>query len=292
MPLTDTAIRRAKAKNKPYKMFDAGGLFLLVTPSGGKWWRFKYHFAGKEKLLSLGIYPDVSLKDARDRRDLERKNLASQIDPSLNRKVAKTALIDKQANGFEVLAREWIEKKADVWAPSNSEKHLRRLEVNVFPWLGNRPIADITAPELLAVLRRMEARGAVETAHRILQTCGQIFRYAIATGRATHDPAFDLRGALKPIKGGHLAAVTDPKAIGPLLRAMNDYQGSPITRCALRMAPYVFVRPGELRAAEWAEIDFETETWSIAAERMKMRIPDHRLLRKRWYYSRFQGRTL
>lgn len=271
MPLTDTTIRRAKPRHKPYKMFDSGGLFLLVAPNGGKWWRFKYRYAGKEKLLSLGIYPDVSLKDARDRRDEERKKLASKIDPAVNRKAVKAAWADSQANSFEVVAREWIGKRSAVWSESNIGKITGQLELNIFPWLGQRPIADITSPELLAVLRRTEARGAIHTAHRALQTCGQIFRYAVATGRAMRDPAADLRGALQPAKGSHFAALTEPKAIGSLLRAMDDYQGSTITRCALRLAPLVFVRPGELRKAEWQEIDFEKTEWNIPADRMKMR---------------------
>jgi len=273
MSLTDTAIRRAVAKKKPYKLYDTGGLFLLVTPSGGKWWRFKYRFAGKEKLLSLGTYPDISLKKARDRRDQERRKLADRVDPAVNRKAVKAAWVDSQANSFEVVAREWIAKQSSIWAPTNTKKVTRYLELNLFPWLGTRPIADILAPELLAVLRRMETRGAVYTAHTVLQTCGQIFRYAIATGRAMRDPASDLRGALKPVKGGHYAAVTEPKAIGVLLRTLDDYQGSVIVRCALRLASLVFVRPGELRKAEWKEIDFDSATWNIPAVRMKMKEP-------------------
>ncbi len=273
MPITDAAIRKAKPRSKPYKMFDSGGLFLLVTPNGGKWWRFKYRFANKEKLLSLGTYPDVSLKDARDRRDIERKKLASLIDPAINRKAVKAAWLGNQANTFEIVAREWLGQKAKIWAASNTTKTTRRLEIDAFPWLGSRPIADITAPELLAVLRKTEARGALGTAHRVLQTAGQIFRYAIATGRATRDPAADLRGALQPVKGGHFAAVTDPKAIGALLSALYDYQGSTVTRSAIRLAPLVFVRPGELRQAEWKEVDFEKAEWNIPAARMKMREP-------------------
>jgi integrase len=273
MPLTDTAIRRAKAQQKPYKMFDSGGLFLLVTASGGKWWRFKYRFAGKEKLLSLGVFPEISLKEARDRRDQERKNLAHKIDPGINRKAVKAAWTDNQSNSFEVVAREWVGKQSSVWSGSNTAKIIGQLELNIFPWLGERPIADITPPELLAVLRRTEGRGAIHTAHRVLQTCGQIFRYAIVTGRAVRDPAADLRGALQPAQSGHFAAVTEPKAVGALLRVLHDYQGSIITRCALRLAPLVFVRPGELRKAEWQEINFEKCEWNIPAKRMKMKEP-------------------
>jgi integrase len=273
MPLTDTAIRRVKPQKKPFKLFDSAGLFLLVTPSGGKWWRFKYRFAGKEKLLSLGTYPDVSLKDARERRDQERKKLADKIDPAVNRKAVKAAWTENLTNSFEVVAREWMDKQASAWAAANTKKVRGLLELNIFPWLGERPIADITPPELLSVLRRTEARGAINTAHRILQICGQVFRYAIATGRATRDPAADLRGALPPDKGGHHAAITEPKAIGSLLRALHDYQGSVITRCALCLAPLFFVRPGELRKAEWIEIDWESTSWNIPAARMKMKEP-------------------
>ena len=240
-------------------------------PNGGKWWRFKYRFNNKEKLLSLGTYPDISLKKARERRDLERKKLADKIDPALNRKAVKAAWVDSQANSFEVVAREWVDKQSSIWAAANIKKIKGTLELNIYPWLGSRPIADITPPELLAVLRRIEARGAIHTAHRTLQICGQAFRYAIATGRAIRDPAADLRGALQPAKEGHHAAITEPKAIGALLRAIHDYQGSLIICCALRLAPLVFVRPGELRQAEWTEIDFKSANWNIPAERMKMK---------------------
>jgi integrase len=272
MLLTDVAVRRAKPRNKRYKMYDTGGLFLLITPSGGKWWRFKYKYAGKEKLLSLGTYPDISLKDARDRRDQERKKLANRIDPAVNRAAAKAAWEGNQANSFEVVAREWIAKKSSAWSGSNTNKTTRRLEVDVFPWIGNRPIAEIMPPELLMVVQRTEKRGAIDTAHRVLQTCGQIFRYAVVTGRAVRDPSVDLRGALQSVRGKHFAAVTEPKAIGALLRALHGYQGSVIIRCALRLAPLVFVRPGELRKAEWKEIDFEKSEWNIPAERMKMKV--------------------
>jgi len=273
MPLTDTAIRRVKPKKKPFKLFDSAGLFLLVTPSGGKWWRFKYRFNNKEKLLSLGTYPDISLKEARERRDIERRKVADRIDPAVNRRAVKAAWADSLANSFEVVAREWMDKQASAWAAANTKKVRRLLELNIFPWLGGRPIADITPPELLTALRRTEARGAINTAHRVLQICGQVFRYAVATGRAQRDPTGDLRGALPPVKGKHHAAVTDPKAIGSLLRALYDYQGGVVTRCALRLAPLVFVRPGELRNAEWAEIDWETASWNIPAARMKMKEP-------------------
>ena len=273
MPLTDTAIRNAKPGAKPAKLFDERGLFLLVTPAGGKWWRLKYRFDGKEKQLSLGVYPDVGLKQARKRRDDSRKLLADGIDPSENRKATNSARTSSAANSFEVIAREWFAKFSPNWAPSHGDKIIRRLERDVFPWLGARAIAGINAPELLTTLRRIEDRGAVETAHRALQNCGQVFRYAIATGRAERDPTGDLRGALPPVKQTHHAAITDPKAIGELLRAIDGYEGSFVTKCALCLAPLVFVRPGELRNAEWTEINLDLGEWNIPAERMKMREP-------------------
>lgn len=273
MALTDTRIKGVKSADKPLKLFDGGGLFLLVTPSGGKWWRLKYRFGGKEKLLSLGTYPEVGLKEAREKRDEARKQLSSDIDPGVNRKAVKASRLDRDANTFEIIAREWMARQETKWAKSNAEKVNRRIERDIFPWLGKRPITEITAPELLKVLRKIEERGAVETAHRALQNCGQIFRYAIATGRGTHDISGSLRGALSPVKGGHFAAITDPKEIGGLLRAIRDYQGSMITKSALRLAPLVFLRPGELRKAEWAEINLDEKLWSIPAERMKMRDP-------------------
>jgi integrase len=273
MPLTDTAVKNAKPGAKPLKLADEKGMFLLVTPTGGKWWRLKYRFGGKEKLLSFGTYPEVSLKDARKRRDDARKLLADGVDPGENRKAVKAAKAERAGNSFEVVAREWYAKNAPNWVENHGGRIIQRLERDIFPWIGGRPIAEITAPELLAVLRRIEARGAVETAHRALQNCGQVFRYAIATGRAERDPSPDLKGALPPVKETHLAAITDPKQIGALLRAMDDYQGQFVTKCALRLAPMVFVRPGELRKAEWVEIDLDKAEWNIPAERMKMREP-------------------
>jgi len=273
MSLTDTSVRNAKPRAKPYKIYDSGGLFLLITPSGNKWWRLKFRYGGKEKLLSLGVYPEVTLKEARVRRDQEHKNIAFDVDPSMHRKAAKLAKADSHKNTFEIVAREWFEKRSSIWAGTHSEKVIRRLEVDIFPWVGRRPVGEIKAHELLDVIRRIEKRGAIDTAHRALQNCGQILRYAVATGRAERDCTADLRGALSPIKEGHFAAITDPKAIGGLLRAMDAYNGNLVTRCALRFAPLVFVRPGELRNAEWAEIDLKKAEWNIPADRMKMREP-------------------
>ncbi len=285
MPLTDAAIRTAKAADRPIRKFDGGGLYLEIAPNGGKWWRLKYRFSGKEKRLSLGVYPDVPLaghKDktsgewidgARDKRDKARQLLANGVDPGEHRKAVKAASAERAANSFEVVAREWAAKFAPHRANSHDKNTLGRLERDVFPWLGNRPISELAAPELLTVLRRIEGRGAEETAHRVRQLCGQVFRYAIATGRAERDPASDLRGALAPVRATHFAAITDPKGIGELLRAIDGYQGHLVTRSALRLAPLVFVRPGELRAAEWSEIDLECAEWNIGAERMKMGVP-------------------
>lgn len=271
MALSDTAIKSAKPSEKQVKLSDEKGLFLLVAPSGGKWWRFKYRIGGKEKLLSLGTYPEVSLKDARQRRDDARKLLAGGVDPSENRKATKAAKAESAGNSFEVIAREWFAKFSAGWVKSHADKIINRLEKDIFPWIGRKPIADITAPELLAALRRIESRGAVETAHRAHQNCGQVFRYAVATGRALRDPSPDLRGALSPVQGTHLAAITDPKKVGELLRAIDGYEGQFVTKCALRLAPLTFVRPNELRKAEWTEIDLDKAEWNIPAERMKMR---------------------
>lgn len=270
MPLTDTAIKNAKSTEKALKLFDGGGLFLLVTPRGGKWWRLKYRFRGKEKLLSLGVYPDVSLKEARDRRHAARKQLSGGIDPGAARKAAKGV---SSAESFEAIALEWYAKYSPNWSDVHAKRILRDLERDVFPWMGSTPINEILAPELLTVLRRIEHRGAIETAHRALQVCGQVFRYGVATGKAVRDPSGDLKGALPPVKKKNFASITEPKAVAELLRTIDDYQGALPTRCALKLAPLVFVRPGELRRAEWQEIDLEAAEWRIPADKMKARQP-------------------
>ena len=261
MALTDTAVKNAKSDGKTVKMFDERGLYLELSPSGGKWWRLKYRFDNKEKRLSLGVYPDVRLKNARDRRDKARKLLANGIDPSENRKTQKAVHADRAANSFEVVAREWFAKYAKTWAASHSERVVRLFERDIFPWTGGRPVADVTAPEILTVMRRIEARGALETAHRALGNCGQVFRYAVATRRAMRNPSGDLRGALSPVKKSHFAAATEPKQVADILRAMDGYEGTLTVRCALRLAPLVFVRPGELRKAEWEDIDLDAAEW-------------------------------
>jgi hypothetical protein len=276
MPLTDTAIRTAKPTDKPFRLFDARGLYIEVSPSGGKWWRFKYRVGGKEKRISLGVYPEVSLKTAREKRDEVRKTLASGVDPSHARKAHAATHAEHAANSFELIAREWFSNVGPSWVPAHSIRVISRLENDVFPWIGTMPINSVTAPLLLTTMRRIEGRGTVETAHRILQSCGQIFRYAIVTGRAERDPAADLRGALPPVPKKHLASITDPKRIGALLRAIDGYEGSFVTRCALQFAPLVFVRPGELRYAKWSEFDLDKAEWRIPAERMKMRVQHNR----------------
>jgi integrase len=269
MPLSDTSIRNAKPGKKTIKRFDGQGMYLEVSPAGGKWFRLKYRFDGKEKRISLGIYPEVSLKDARDRRDAARRLLANGVDPSENRKARKTARADGMANSFEVIAREWFAKHSPTWAPNHSRTILSRMERDVFPWIGALPMADLTAPDVLTVIRRVESRGAMESAHRILSICGQVCRYAIATARTTHNPAADLRGALTPVKGEHLAATTDPKRVAEILRAMDGYEGTLTVRCALRLVPMLFVRPGELRKAEWADFDLDGAEWRFLVSKTK-----------------------
>lgn len=261
--LTEKQVKAALPGEKAYKLIDGGGLFLLVQPTGGKWWRLRYWYAGKENLLSLGVHPEITLKDARVRRDEARKQLAHDTDPGAVRKAVKASRTDS-GDSFEAIAREWFAKF------SSDTKIIRRLERDIFPWIGSRPISEITAPDLLPVLRRIESRGALDTAHRAHQNCGRVFRYAIATGRATRDPSPDLRGALPPAKEKHYPAITDPKAVGDLLRAIQSYRGGFIVGCALRLAPLVFVRPGELRQAEWSEIDLDAAEWHIPASKMKM----------------------
>ena len=244
-------------------------MFLYVQPNGGKWWRIKYRYGGKEKQLSLGTYPRITLKQARKRREEIKQQLEEGLDPSFIRKAPGVV----QADSFEAVAREWFNKQLSTWSENHSIKIIRRLERDVFPWIGGMPIGSIEPPTVLQTLRRIESRGAIETAHRAMQNCSQIFRYAVATGRATRDPIPDLKGALTPSRPEHYATITDPGAIGHLLRAMDGYRGSLITRCALNLAPLVFVRPGELRHAEWAEIDLDTAEWRIPANKMKSRAP-------------------
>ena len=272
MSLSDTQLRNMKATGKVKKVSDGGGLYLHLSPAGGKLWRMAYRFEGKQKTVCFGAYPALSLKEAREKRDESKALLARGIDPSLHKQAAKAASIAETANAYEVVAREWHAKYAPGWTESNAERVLARQAKDVFSFIGKRPIAQISAPELLAVLRKVEERGALDTAHRILQDTSRIFRYAIATGRAERDPGADLKGALPVPRKGHFSTIVDTKEIGQLLRDIDAYSGNLIVRAALRLAPYVFVRPGELRKAEWTEFDLENAEWRIPAKRMKMRV--------------------
>jgi integrase len=269
MALSDTAVKNVKPSGKTLKMFDGGGLYLEVTPKGSKRWRFKYRFQGKEKLLSLGVYPDIKLKTARGRRDDLRAQLAEGLDPSFQRKMKKIEGQERAANTFEIVAREWHSKFSVKWVSSHSGRVLSRMEKDLFPWLGNRPIAELTPLEVLTCVQRIEKRGAVETAHRALQNCGQVLRFAVATGRAERDITVDLKGALPPVREKHLAAITDPERVGELLRAIDSFQGSFTVQCALRFAPLVFVRPGELRKAQWDDIDLKAKEWRYTVSKTK-----------------------
>jgi integrase len=273
MSLTALQVKNSKATDKPIKLSDGRGLFLLINTNKTKYWRLAYRFDGKQKTLALGVYPTVDLAEARNRCDDARKLLFNGIDPAQNRKIQKAAKGEITANSFEVVGREWFAKFTPSWTEKHAEKIIRRLERDIFPWVGNKPIAQTTAQEILNTIRRIENRGALETAHRALQNCNQVFRYAVATGRADRNPCSDLRNALPPVKEKHHAAITNPKSIGELLRAIETYQGTFIVKCALRLAPLVFSRPIELRAALWTEFDLTTAEWNIPAERMKMRKP-------------------
>lgn len=265
--LTDKEVRGLKATEAPYKAADEKGLYVLVKPNGSKLWRMKYRFEGVEKLLSLGAYPEVSLAEARDLRDAARKNRRDNVDPMAEKRRAREAVIYT----FESVAREWYAGQAKVWRSSYSSKVIRRFEMFLFPFIGSKAIASIEAADILPALRRVEASGTQQTANRCLQIAGSVFRYAIATGRARHNPTADLRGALRPVEERHLPAFLDPKQVGDLLRAIDAYQGSIVVRIALQLAALVFVRPGELRAAEWVEFNEGSREWRIPAPRMKMK---------------------
>lgn len=269
MALTDTRIRTTKPAKRPRKLYDANGLYLLVQPTGARGWRLKYRYAGKERLLSLGAYPDVTLKQARDRRDDARKRLADGLDPVAQRKADKLSKRAKSENSFEIVAREWMQRQ-DV-AEVTASKNRWLFETVLFPAIGPRPIADITPRELLTALRKVEKTGKLETAKRAKIKAGQVFRYAIMEGKTEHDPTQSLRGALKAPQVKHHAAITEPQRMGELLRAIDGFSGQFVTVCALRFAPLVFVRPGELRKAEWSEFDLAGAIWRIPAERMKMK---------------------
>ena len=269
LPLDVLTIRKAKPGEKTRRLADERGLYLEISPTGGKWWRWKYRFLGKEKRLSLGTFPEVSLKAARDKRDDARRLLGSGVDPSEHRKAQKASQSGRQGNSLEVIAREWHAQQSPSWEATYSAGILARFENDLFPYLGRRPIDAITAPEILEVLRRIEERGCNETAHRAKGNLGQVFRYAIASGRCTRDPAADLRGALIPVQGDHHAAVTEPKELGPVLKVLHAYKGTPVVRAALKLAPLLFVRPGELRHAEWKDVDLEVGEWRYFVTKTK-----------------------
>ncbi|OYX67026.1 MAG: integrase [Sphingomonadales bacterium 32-64-17] len=273
MALTDTGIRKAKGREKEYKLADNGGLYLLVTPAGGRLWRLKYRVDGREKKLAIGSYPEISLADARKRRDEARELIAAGVDPSREKQQAKHRAKVTAANTFGEIAREFIDKRRreglSTSTADKSEYYISRMG----PAVARLPISEITAPDLLAVLRRIEAKGNYETARRVLQLAGRIFRYAVATARLPSDPSRDLRGALTAPQPKHYGAIIEPKRAGELLRAIDGYEGQAITKIAMQLSANVFVRPGELRHAEWGEIDLDGGLWIIPAEKMKMRRP-------------------
>ena len=271
MALSVKQIQAAKPKDKIYRITDSNGLCLEIKPNGSKLWRFRYRFNGKGKMIGLGSFPATSLKDARNKRDDQRRILESGIDPSDHKKGQKAAVSGE--NEFESVSREWHSKFKSTWTEGHAKTVLRRLELNCFPWIGKTAVDQLDPPEILKVLRRIEKRGAVETAHRVRSIIGQVLRYAVATGRATRDSSADLKGAIPPAQEKHLAAITDPKKIGPLLRNIEEYEGGDITKYGLMLAPLVFVRPGELRHAQWDEIDLEIAEWRVPAGKMKARRP-------------------
>lgn len=272
MKLTDKSCKGAKPAEKPYKIFDGGGLYLEVMPNGNKLWRLKYYFLGKEKRFSLGAYPLISLAEAREKRDQAKKLITQNIDPSTHKMDEKKEISRNALRTFEVVAREWHENQKGRWSDNHYNNVLHRLETDIFPFIGKMPIAEIEAPDLLDALRKIEKRGALDLAGRARQICGQVFRYGIQTGRCKRDPSADLRGALKTRKTEHFAAI-DAKEIPELLEALerNDARLYSRTRRAIKLSLLTFVRPGELRQARWSEIDFAAKEWIIPAERMKMR---------------------
>jgi integrase len=271
MALTDTGIRAAKPTEKARKLADEKGLYLLIQPTGGKLWRFDYRFADKRKTLAIGTFPDTSLRLARDKRDDARKMMAQGIDPCDQRKQAKQERRGAQANTFEVVARDWMRIKGAEWTPTYAGKTKSALERHVFPAIGGRPIAELAAPELLAMLRAIEKRGTVDMAHRVQQHCGAIFRYAVSDGKAMSDPTPSLKGALSTVKQEHYAALTDPAEYAQLLRDIDDYRGEVTTKAAMQLLALTFQRTKEVRFAEWSQFDVDAALWRIPAEVMKMR---------------------
>lgn len=273
MPLTATAIRNAKPGDKPRKLTDSAGMFLLINPNGTRYWRLKYRYRGREKQLSLGVYPDVSLAEAREHREAARKLLSKEVDPSQDRKQAKRALLEAAGNSFEAVARDWHDGQRARWTHGHADAVLALLKKDVFPLIGDRPLTEVTAPDLLDAIRGIERRGAAETARKALRHCGAVFRFAIADGRGVHNPAADLAGALKaPPKVSNHAALSASE-LPEFLTALDTYSGHQQTRLGLRLILLTFVRTGELRGATWDEFDLEGGTWNVPAERMKMKAP-------------------
>ncbi len=274
MPLSDTAIRAVKPRDKAYKVADEKGLFLLVNPGGSKLWRLKYRIDSKEKVLALGAYPEVGLKDAREKRDDARKLIAAGIDPAQKRKSDEAEARLRATNTFELVAREWHENIKGEWIEKHAVRTMKLFERDLFPFIGGKPINEVKPRELLECLRRVEKRGTLSTAHRLLTQCGQVFRYGVASDRCERDTAADLRDALvKKPQVEHFAAITNPKRVGELMRMIDAYQGTAIVAAALKLSPMLFVRPGELRIAEWTEMDLDAAVWELPAEKMKMRNP-------------------
>ncbi|TLS68648.1 DUF4102 domain-containing protein [Mariprofundus erugo] len=274
MALSDAKLKAATVPEgkKQIKLSDGGGLYLQVTPTA-KYWRMNYRFGGKQKTLAIGVYPRVSLKQARDKREAAKKLLDENIDPSQHKQSERRKLTrEKKSVSFESVAREWMDRQSKKWVETTIKNTQAKLDKHLFPWIGSLPIDEIEAPDILAVVQKAESRGTVETAHRLKMVCSRVFRYAIATGRIRHDPTAGLQGALTPIVNEHRATITDPKKVGELLRAIDGFEGTFVVQCAMKITPYVFVRPGELRRAEWSEIDLDAAEWRIPAEKMKMRV--------------------
>jgi len=274
MALSDVKVKAAKVPNgkKQVRLSDGQGLYLQVTPTG-KYWRMNYRFAGKQKTLAIGIYPQVSLKEARGKLISAKKLLEQNIDPSQKKQADKRKVASEtQAESFEAVSIEWMSKQSPKWAETTKKHTQAKLDKHILPWIGSLPITDITAPDILSVVQRVENRGTIETAHRLKMICSQIFRYAVATGRVKYDPTRDLQGAITPVITTHRATITEPKAAGALMRAIQSFEGTLVVKCALQITPYVFLRPGELRHAEWSEIDLDAAEWRIPAEKMKMRV--------------------
>jgi len=283
--LSNATIKAIKNNDPRRRLSDGDGLYLRLFVNGGSHaWRFDYTFDGRRNTLSLGTYPTTTLSAARQKAEEARRVVDRGVDPSQLRKAARAKVVERReaatraeaglppVDSFEAVAREWYEKNAPNWAATHSEKIIRRLERDVFPWIGKKPVASIRPADLLELLRRVESRGAIETTHRVQQNCGQVFRYAVATARAESDPSRNLRGALTPWKPEHYATLTDPREVGRLLRDIESYEGSFATKCAMKLAPMLFVRPGELRRAEWNEFDLDKAEWRIPAAKMKGRV--------------------